>query len=325
MSPRRSAAWYAQLASLTKAGITIPSAVLQAEGPKFATREKIAARLEAGDDPRELWPDAGRWLNSADALMLAAGQISGRFPEVCDELSRRHESRAKLRARMLMGALYPVFLLHAAAILAPFIRDVDFSGKNPATLAQILTQGAIGAVMNLAVIWGVVGAGWFLFEKFPPLRSGVLRVIPFWSGASRHASLASFAGTLASLLRAGVGIGQAWLFAGKVSSDPRLVAASEKIAAAVESHGTPPGSLLKQYRIFPDDFAGLYLAGEKSGKLEEQLDRLRTRHEEESVTRATIAAFVYPVLLTVLMMLLVGARVVSFWAKYYAEIEKLAK
>jgi type II secretory pathway component PulF len=326
MSPRRLAVWYSQLASLTRAGVTIPSAVRDSLGLPLAAREKLADWLEVGGDPREVWPSLGREVDEADALMLAAGQLSGRFPDVCEELAERHRTRARLRTKLFLGALYPLFLIHAVAVLAPFIRNVDFSGKESSgTLSSILISGAFGACRNLVILWAFAGLVWFLLARFPNMRVTLLRVIPLWSGASRHAALATFAGTLASLLRAGVGIGQAWGFAGKVSADPRLVAASAKIAVAVDERAEPPGKLLRDMGEFPEDFRALYLTGERTGKLEERLDELRAKHEAVAVARATTAAFVYPVLLTVLAMLLVAARVVSFWAKYFEELMKMAQ
>lgn len=326
MSPHRLAVWYTQLGSLTRAGVTLPAAVRDAVGIPLAAREALAARLEAGDDPREVWPEAGLWLDEADALVLAAGQLSGRFPNVCDELAERHRTRARLRAKLFFGALYPIFLIHAAAVAAPFIHDVDFSGKDsPGSLSTILTSGAVGACRNLGLLWAFAGAVWFAQSHLPRARAFVLRRIPLWAGAVKHSALATFAGTLASLLRAGVAIGPAWAFAGKVSSDPRILAASEKIAFSVDEKNEPPGKLLREMTVFPEDFRALYLTGERTGKIEERLDELRTRHEAAAVTRATTAAFVYPVLLTVLAMLLVAARVVSFWAHYFDEIMKMAQ
>ncbi len=325
MSPHRFSVWYSQLASLTRAGVTIPSAVLDSVGIPTAARKKIADRLQAGDDPREVWREAGRWLEEADALVLAAGQLSGRFPDVCEELAERHRMRARLRAKLFLGALYPVFLIHAVAVLAPFIGNVDFSGKESRALSGVLLSGALGACLNLALLWTLAGLVWFAGARFTRARASVLRVIPLWAGASRHAALATFAGTLASLLRAGVGIGQAWAFAGKVSADPRLVAASEKIARSVDQNSEPPGNLLREMTAFPEDFRALYITGERTGKLEERLDELCRRHEAVSVTRATTAAFVYPIALTVLVMLFVAAGIVSFWAHYFDEVMKMAQ
>ena len=154
------------------------------------------------------------------------------------------------------------------------------------------------------------------------------RVAPV-AGLVRHVAarraLATFAGTLASLLRAGVGIAQAWEFAGKVSGDPRLAAAAAGIARGVEATNEPPGKLMGANAVFPEDFRGLYLAGERSGKLEEHLDRLRERHEADATTRATFATFAYPMALTVLAMLLISARIISFAQSYFGGIEKMAQ
>lgn len=326
MSPGKLAVWYAQLASFTRAGVPIPTAVNDAFGPPLASRRRIAERLLAGDDPRAVWPEAGPWLDDADALVLAAGQLSGRFPESCFQLAERHKARSRLRMKLLVGALYPVFLIHFALAVAPFIHDVDFSGNAPAaSLAQILTAGAIGAVRNLALLWLVAGAGWFACSRSPALRVRLVRLLPLWSGAMRHTALATFAGTLASLLRAGVGIGQAWEFAGRASGDPRIAAAGAKVAALVETRSEPPGKILPELSVFPQNFTGLYLAGERSGSLEERLDELRERHEADAALRSTLAAFAYPMLLTGIVMLLVAARIVAFWAHYFDEIIKMAQ
>lgn len=324
MSPRNSASWYRQLGSLTRAGITIPSAVRQASGPSALSREILAARLEAGEDPRSAWAEAGPWLAESDALTLASGQLSGRFPEVCEELGLRHEARAKVRSKLVIASLYPLFLLNVAAIIAPFIHDIDLSGNAP-TLHRMLVGGAVGAAMNLLAIWGTVFAGIWILKNNPRLRAGVFRVLPFWSGAAHHGALASFAGTLASLLRAGVGIGDAWVFAGKASGDPRIADAAVRVGEHVETRSRPPGELLPELAVFPHEFRALYIAGEKSGSLEEKLDMLAREHTARSSERATLAVFLYPAGFTVLAMLVVAARIVGFWANYFKTVNDLAQ
>ncbi len=320
----RLAPWYRQLASLTRAGITIPSAVSQAYGPSRRAREALAEALELGGDPREVWPDSGLRLAEADSLLLAAGQLSGRFPDVCDDLAERHETAARLRSRMFTAVLYPLFLIHAALALGPFMGGASGGENgNPPGLGEILTGGALGAVFNIAVLWLVLGGAVFLLRRFPDARAKLVRLLPIWSGAARNASLATFAGTLASLLRAGVGIGQAWHFAGRVSGDPRIAGASAKVARAVEDFGTPPRDTLRTLDDFPGEFVALYTAGEMSGSLEARLDDLRRRHEDSATLRATSAAILYPIVITVFIMLMIAAKILSFWSGYFNNLGNL--
>ena len=319
----RPASWYRQLASLTRVGITIPAAVAQASGPSRRRREALAERLEMGEDPRRVWPDCGLHLDESDAVVLAAGQLSGRFPDVCDELATRHETRSRLRSRMFMSALYPILLVHIALILSPFVRTDAFTGGTSPGVDKILSDGALGAALNLATLWTLVGAGWLLFSRFPRLRTNVLRLLPLWGAAARHGSLATLAGTLASLLRAGVTIGPAWSFAGKASGDSRLIAAADSVARAVEERRMPPWQVLPEIDAIPGDFRALYTAGERSGSLEARLDEIRARHEETAVLRATAASILYPVIFGVLVMLLFAAKILSFYSGYFSNLGNL--
>lgn len=321
----RFASWYAQLASLTHAGVPLPEAVRRAAGPPNRVREALAGRLESGEDPREIWPSCGIRLTMADSLVLAAGQLSGRFPEVCGELAERHAALGRLRARMLVGLLYPLFLIHAVLILSPFIRGVDLSGSASPTLGEILVSGAIGAACNLGGLWAVILAGWCVFSRWPGFRGRVLRVLPLCAGVVTHGALATFAGTLASLLRAGVPIARAWEFAAKASDDPRILGASAVVVRAVEDRAVPPGRVMDGLGAFPGEFVSLYVAGERAGSLEARLDELRARHVDSALNLATAASILYPMLVSVLAMALAAAKVLGFYTGYLDQIRNLAQ
>lgn len=324
MSPRRAATWFRQLSSLTRAGITLPASVREATGPSAEAREALAIRLEAGTPPREAWL-ATPFLAKADALVLAAGQLSGRFPDVCDELFLRHEASATLRAKMLTASLYPLFLLNGAIFLFPFIAAPDFSGRTQRDFSQTLSHGFVSGVLGLIVFWGVVLGIRAVALKQPDLKAAALRFLPGWGGVAKQAAYAVFAGTLASLLRAGIGIGEAWKLAGDASGDPAIARLSGTVAARVENDRSPPGTVLATTSVFPESFRSLYRAGEVSGSLEARLDELRARHADEAGTRATIVAFAYTKALLVLAMLLIAVRVLSFWSGYFQGLRDIVK
>lgn len=321
MSHHQLSRWYSQLSTLTRSGIPIPEALRDSVGPAEARREQVAARLLAGDDPREVWFELADIVGKSDALILAAGQLSGRFPEMCDELVREREERGKLRSKLLLGAVYPLILINVVLILSPFIGKVDFSGKNSAgSIGEFFTHALLHSGLNLAVFWLVVGGVVLVAKKRPGFFDPVLRVLPVWGGIMRHTALARLAGTLASLLRAGVGVGDAWELAGDASGDRRLGDAGATIARGVETEREAPGKFLRGMTYFPEDFRSRYIAGEKSGRLEEMLDRIRIDNTASVTARSGVAAVVYPTGFLIVVIGLAAIKVLSFFVGYYEAI-----
>lgn len=321
MSHHQLSRWYSQLSALTRSGIPIPEAVREAGGLNPARREDIASRLLAGEDPRDVWLSLTDLVGKSDALVLAAGQMSGRFPELCNELSRERDERARLRTKLLMGAGYPLLLLNFALFVSPFVGKVDFSGKNsPDSIGALLAGGVARGFLNLAVFWAVIGILILIAKKRPGCFDPVLRCLPIWRGILRHAALARLAGTLASLLRAGVGIGEAWALAADASGDRRLAEIGARIERGVEEERVPPGKFLGGLAVFPDDFRTRYLTGEKSGRLEEMLDRIREEHTQKVASLSGIAGAVYPTALLILVMFGVAVKIIGFFADYYDQL-----
>lgn len=315
MWPRTASAWYSQLGVLTRAGIPIPNAIRSGRGPDRRFSTTLADRLDAGEDPRDVWSDARAELGPADAVMLAAGQLSGRFPETCDALAARHAERARTLGRLAAGLAYPLLLLHAVAALSPLMAMV-------AEGACALVPALFIAARNLAAIWGVIGVGLWLALRRPAWFASLVRPLPLWGGAMRHAALAGFAGTLSALLKSGVVIGEAWRFAGAASGDPRIRAASIRVVAIVEAN-CAPGPELPAMRAFPEDFCALYAAGERTGTLEQRLDKLRDDHAEASAARAATAAAVYPVFIYLIVAGVAAVAIVSAWAGHFQSMANL--
>lgn len=311
MLPRTAANWYSRLASLTRAGITIPEALRMPGGPGKAFGRNLADRMENGEDTRDVWAGARARLGRSDAILLAAGQLSGRFPDVCAELAERHATRDRIIRKMISAAAYPLLMMHVIAVMSPFAGAFT-SGCDVA--AQAVSAGW-QSVINLVVIWAVIIGAFLLANKRPSIFAALVRPLPLWGSCIRNAALANFAGTLVSLLRAGVHIGEAWKFAGEASGDTRIEAASLKIVAVVESR-RPPGPELASLGVFPDEFCVLYHTGERTGQLEQHLDKLRVLHDDVSLARATTASTLYPIFLYGVIVAIAVGRVLGFWSGY---------
>lgn len=307
--------WYSRLAALTRAGIPIPDALRTGAAPDRATATAIADLLDAGEPPHPVWADHAEELGATDAVLLATGQLAGRFPETCDLLAERHATRAKTWRKLLAGALYPLLLLHAAALLSPFVGCFTGSGS----LGDALTRALASGLLNLGMIWIVLLGLWRLARRRPAMFSVLIRPLPLWGSAVRHTALATFCGALAAMLRSGVPIGNAWRLAGEASGDGRIRAAALKAAAIIDDRRAP-GAALPALGAFPADFCSLYLTGERTGALEAQLDALRAKYDDIAVNRATAGAIVYPVILYAAGALMMVTKIFGAWAGYFKNI-----
>ena len=87
--------------------------------------------------------------------------------------------------------------------------------------------------------------------------------------------------------------------------------------------GATPAEALNASGRFPDLFANQYMSGEVSGKLDEVLRRLHTYYQEEGTRKMRAVAQWTPRLIYLIIALGIAYYIVSFWAGYYGQLQKV--
>ena len=309
-SSRRLAAWYFQLAQTLEAGVPLLEALAAPGGPRPAARAAMVERLRGGAAlTAEFAMAGGAWLPLVDAQLLVAGATAGRLPATCRRLAAYRETVARLTGRAVLAALYPLAVLHLGAVVLPLKELVLGS-------ALLYTRQVL---VVLVPLWLALAVVFIVLGRHPGLRRRVFACLPWVAGYQRARDLGVLAAVLEVHVANGLPAAVAWHAAGAATGWPALAALGQRLAAEAEA-GRQPGLALAGEQAVPAEFAQSYRTGEQSGRLDESLDRLARRYEEEAGRKLGLVALWYPQFVLLAVAAWVGVAVVSLYAGYLREL-----
>ena len=314
---------YHQLGMMLTAGMTLPKALeqIQKTGPRSfrGPITRLLHHLNEGATLTEAVEQLGHWMPSFDRALVEAGERSGRLDACFKLLSSYYTERAQTAKQVISDMIYPMFIVHVAAVIFPFISA--FSTGN---------WGRFGLTV-LAILLPLYGAAFFIVyacqgrhgEKWRAGLEKTLRVVPVLGAARKNLALGRLAAALEALISAGVNIIGAWDLAAAASGSPALrrIVSTWKIPL---ENGVTPAELVSQSREFPELFASLYHTGETSGQLDQTLRRLHNMHQEEGSRKMHAFASWTPKLIYFAILILVGWKIVSSYSNMWAEADKLS-
>jgi len=311
---------YRQLAQLTSAGIGVVPALEQIKRhpPAPSFREPLQHFLDELAKGHTLADSLqhGGWLPVFDTALIEAGERSGRLDACFRLLADYYNDRARVIKLVISQLIYPVGLVHLAAVVFLIVMPFAASQFN-ASLAWLF----IRAALVLAPLYGAVVLMIFALQSKhgEPWRArleSLLRPVPLLGTARHYLALSRLAAALEALISAGVNIVEAWNLSATASGSPaiRRAVASWKPQLAA---GKTPAELVRGCRLFPETFANLYASGEISGKLDETLRRLYTYYQEEGTLKLQLFATWTPRLAYCIIAAIIGYEVIKFYTGYF--------
>ena len=323
------AEFYHQLAQLTSAGIGLIQALEQLERnpPSRAYREPIRLQLEkikSGSTFTDSLLATSGWLPEFDIALIEAGEKSGRIDDCLRMLADYYHARARITKQAMAQLVYPVGLVHVAAlvflIVLPFAASQFNASLTWLFLKALLTLSPIylGAALMIYAFQSRHGQDW---------RAGmekILGYIPLLGKARHYLALARLALALEALINAGVNIIQAWEIAANAGGSPALRRAILEWRPQVEA-GTTPAEAVSHCRLFPEMFANSYHSGEISGKLDEALRRLHRYYHEEGSRKLQAFAEWTPRAIYTIVACIIGYEIISFYNGMYGSNSELSK
>jgi general secretion pathway protein F len=324
LGPAQLALLTRQLATLVRAGLPMDEALAALTEQSEAARLRgvvlaLRARVMEGQTLAAAlseFPDSFPEIYRAS---VAAGEHSGRLDQVLERLADLAERRDSLRRRLLAALSYPLLLtLVSLAVVAGLMVHVVpevvgvFAGMGQAlpwpTRALLVISGALrdyGAWLLLAAAMALVAC--VLMLRRPQWRArwqGLQLRLPLIGRLLRTAESARLTRTLAVLVAAAVPLLEALRLAAQgVALMPMreaLLHASQRVR-----EGVPFARALAVGGVFPPIVLRLVASGEKSGRLDEMLERAAEQQENElDAVLGVMTAVLGP-----LVILLVGALV----------------
>lgn len=325
----RRAEFYYQVSQLVAAGIGLVQAVEQLErNPPSASFRKplqlLVQKIHAGATFTDALRSTSGWLPQFDLALIEAGERSGRIDNCLRVLADYYNARARLIKQMLSQLMYPIGLVHFAALIFLIIVPWAASQFNTSLIwlffrcALALLPFYLGTALLVYMLQSRHGERWRSYIE------SVLRFVPILGSARRALVLARLSLALEALINAGVNIVEAWFLAADATASPdmrRTVAAWRPEFAA----GHAPASLVSHSGKFPGVFCNFYSSGEVSGKLDESLKHLFNYYQEESTRKLTALAEWIPRIIYGIVAAVIAIKIIGFFYNLYGPHSDLSK
>lgn len=302
---------------MIKAGLPIDEAVRvlaeQAQGP---FRKALMGVLQAVEGGRQLSEGFAQYPKIFSELFIAtvrAGESSGTLERSLDDLALQLTKSYDLQRKIRGAMIYPVLVLVAAAgigmglslFVLPRVIGLFDSITVELPLATRLMIGfskfmaSYGVPFSIGVVMAVFALGQFLsWKPIRPFSHRLLLKVPVFGILARNFNLAMFARTMATLLKSGITIGDAFEIVSNTLRNARFKTALLRVRQGTET-GVPASTVLEEFpHLFPSITTRMLSVGERSGKLEETFQYLAEFYEDEvDVTTKNLSTILEPVLL----------------------------
>ena len=309
-----------QLGTLLGAGVQLVDALatLSEQSNRPAVKRilsQVRERVREGSPLADALAVHDRVFSALYVGMVRAGETAGALEVVLDRLAdyaeRQNEFLAKVRGAltypfimMVVGAGIMTFLV---SYVVPQVATIFRQSQAALPLATRLLIGLSNLMTNywiviLAVLAGIVAAGGFLLSTTGGRRlydRAVLR-LPYIGPTVIRIICARFARTLATLLNSGVQLLPALDAVKRVVNNSLLAEAIEHSRDTIRE-GQGMAQTLAQSKLFPPLLIEMIRVGERSGELEQMLERVADAYEREVATwLAQIATVLEPIMTLVM-------------------------
>jgi len=250
-----------------------------------------------------------------DIALIRVGDETGQTAEMFEALSQWYAFRQRMINTVRFGLLLPVFYIHAAAVLIPFVSfalsgwdwSIFFEG-----MFAILALAYVPALTILAVFYLTPRQG--LLRR---ILDQIILIIPLVGKAVRELSLSRYCNIFAITYKAGLPI----LQCAKMAADSignsvlrsRLTGAYENVKAGREmSDGFS--------RYLPAEFINIWQVGEETGQLDDSAYRLGNMHAENAQRHFTMLAKIVPFVIYLIVIFLIAFFIIMAYSKLYGTL-----
>lgn len=314
MNYKERSRFYFDLSVMLKSGIPISRALDLARQKMKPRNQEIVDRVRhLVHQGSFFWEAMAQFPGSFDSFQvnfIRAAETSGTLVESCQKLSRYFEMRRKEKKRMLVGMVYPAFLVHALILLPP-VKYLFFSKLGVNYWGLVLPR--------LLIVYAAVGIPVFLWQRLEAghqARKYLDRFkwsLPVVGSLTKNFAVSRVLWILSNMLEAGIdavtAIRSAADGAGNAVVTKRMLA---------QVHLVESGRSLTEFftatNLLDPDPLSMIAIGEESGSMPQTLMQSVMRLEESNTFRfrTLLKVLVMAVYLTVA--LFIAITIISFYA-----------
>lgn len=300
IKPKNLALICSQFSIILGAGLpTVRTVELVAEQTGDKALKKIlldvAADVAAGHSLAESFENKGKTLPTTFIETIRAGEQSGTLDTSFHNLQTYYEKAARTREKVVSALIYPIFLAVIAAVVVavlmivvipmfvtmfesmeialPLLTRILIAVSNFLVRFWLPLFGGIALAVIVLKVWGKTPAGRKFFAR--------LRMkIPLLGKVERMNAASQFAGTMSTLLSAGVGMTGALAITSRVMDNYLVSLYVRDMVAGVEE-GRPLGQCMTYCPYLPHLLTEMTGVGEATGSLERTLTIIGDYYDNE--------------------------------------------
>jgi type IV pilus assembly protein PilC len=321
-----------QLATLIDAGLPIMRSltILREQVESVVFKEKITAMakdIESGSSLSEAMSKHPKVFDRLYVNMVRAGELGGVLETVLNKIAEFLEKREMLKGKVKSAMMYPVVVMLLAGGIVSFILIMiipkfqaifeQLGGELPLPTRIliklsniILYQSWIPALLIVLIIFSVRS-----IKKNPKSKyyyDRMMMKMPIFGDLFRKIAITRFAGTLSTLINAGVPILQALDIVRDSSGNEVVARAMQKVYQSVKD-GETIHEPLAECDVFPPLVVHMVAVGEETGAIDHMLTKVAEAYEREvDDTVNALTSILEPVLI-VFLGAIVGAIVIALY------------
>jgi type IV pilus assembly protein PilC len=259
--------------------------------------------------------------------MFEAGESGGLLAETAGRIAGYLESAAALRRKVVSAMMYPGIVTCVAILLTvgmmifivPVFEDIykDFGANLPGPTQALVTASNVLRHQSLAVLIVVVVlivaiAQFKKTDRGAYMWDQAKLSFPVFGDLNKKVSLSRFASTFSQLTRSGVPILQSMRIVAFAMGNRVLGKVILDARAVVEGGDSLSSALIKQ-KHFPRMLVHMLSAGEKTGKVDDMLEKIAEFYEDEvDATLSGLTSLIEPILIVFLGVVIGGIVVCMF-------------
>ena len=287
-----------QLATLLQAGVPmVDSLSALIDQTENKTLKRVLSKIKTDVNEGSSLGDAMAKHKAFDHIfvnMVRAGESSGTLDVVLERLADFKEGQAKIRSEISGALMYPIIMVFVGmgnigvlfTVVVPRITKIFDHAK-----VQLPIQTRILMFISNTVhdYWWLLlllfAATVFAFTRWKGSKGGrvqwdtIILMIPVFGPLVRMIAVSRFARTLSTLLASGVSLLTALDIVSNVVDNSRIKKAIDVARDAIRE-GEDIAAPLKRSKEFPPMVIHMIAIGEKSGQLEQMLNRVAIAYEQ---------------------------------------------
>ena len=333
-----------QLATMVSAGLPLIESLdvlgEQLENPHLrGVVTDVRREVEGGSTFTAALEKHPRVFSQLYVSMVRAGEASGMLDGIMNQLASYLEKTGSIRRKVKSAMVYPAVVSLIAITIVIFIlikviptfesiyRSFDAQLPLPTQIIVIISQ----TLRKFWFVWiiGLVAIGYGLtrYVKTPRGRwqfDTVKLNMPIFGDLFRKDAVAKFTRTLGTLVRSGVNILNALEIVAKTAGNVVVESAVNKTKNSIQQGESIAGPLA-QTGVFPPMVTRMIDVGEKTGALEEMLNKISEFYEDQvDASVSALTSMLEPIMIA-FMGVIVGGIVIAMYLPVFNMVNVVAK